>query len=156
LSLRLLGPVVGLNIWHFVMEYWMYSERLPAIAKYMDGVVSNTTPKERAFDKLPPSVRWKAENYNHLFEQPTQFYAVALTMALLAHRAETAGAAGATGLGELDVRLAWAYVGIRVVHSLVQSLGNRIPVRFGLFASCSIALTVLTGRAGFELWRLSK
>jgi hypothetical protein len=29
--------------------------------------------------QLPTSVRWRADNYNNLMEQPTMFYAVALT-----------------------------------------------------------------------------
>lgn len=29
----LLGPVIGLNAWTFVMEVWMYAQRLPGISK---------------------------------------------------------------------------------------------------------------------------
>lgn len=32
---------------------------------------------------IPPSVRWKADNYNHLLEQPTNFYAVVLALQYL-------------------------------------------------------------------------
>jgi MAPEG family len=47
-------------------------------------------------------VRWKADNYNNLMEQPTLFYAVTLALALL-------------GAGEgLNTGLAWLYVGLRV------------------------------------------
>jgi hypothetical protein len=84
---------------------------------------------------LPHDARWPADNYNHLLEQPTQFYAVALALALL----------GADD--DLNVKLAWGYVGIRVAHSLVQAITNRIPVRFSLFALSSVALAGLTGRA---------
>jgi hypothetical protein len=77
---------------------------------------------------LPPHVRWKADNYNHLMEQPTVFYAVALALALLGHGDGWAA------------RLAWAYVALRVVHSLVQALWNRIEVRFSLFTLSTFAL----------------
>src|SRR3546814_10551434 len=33
-------------------------------------------------DVLPAEVQWKAHNYNHLMEQPTVFYAVAIALAV--------------------------------------------------------------------------
>jgi hypothetical protein len=80
-------------------------------------------------------VRWKADNYNHLMEQPTQFYATALALAVL-------GDASSWSLG-----LAWAYVALRVVHSLWQVLVNNIQVRFSLFAISSLVLFALVVRA---------
>ena len=45
------------------------------------------------------------------------------------------------GCGEgMNLLLAWAYVGLRIAHSLVQALVNRVLVRFGLFALASLAL----------------
>ena len=87
---------------------------------------------------LPAPVRWKADNYNHLMEQPTLFYAIAITLALVDPDATNRA-------------LAWAYVGLRVVHSLVQTLINKIEVRFAVFALSSIALIVLTARAALAL-----
>jgi hypothetical protein len=83
---------------------------------------------------LPRDVKWPADNYNHLHEQPTQFYAVVLALTLI----------GADD--PLNVKLAWGYVGIRVVHSLVQSIANPIMKRFTLFVLSSSVLAVLTGR----------
>jgi hypothetical protein len=89
------------------------------------------------FDKLiPPKLRWKADNYNHLFEQPTQFYAICLTLSLLGSESK------------LDARLAWLYVVLRVVHSLIQCTTNPIMVRFRTFIAMSIVLATMTGRAG--------
>lgn len=77
---------------------------------------------------LPPQVRWKADNYNHLMEQPTVFYAAAFSLALL-------------GRGQgAPLALAWSYVGLRIAHSLLQATWNKIEVRFSLFALSSIAL----------------
>ena len=80
---------------------------------------------------LPPSVQWKAHNYNHLHEAPTVFYAVALVLAIVGH-----------GDG-LSATLAWVYVGLRVIHSLVQVLGNRVMVRFAVFMLSSLVLLAL-------------
>ena len=78
--------------------------------------------------QLPAKVRWKADNYNHLMEQPTLFYAVALVLAI-----------SGAGTG-LSVTLAWSYVGLRVLHSLVQALTNKIEVRFAVFVVSSLFL----------------
>lgn len=90
--------------------------------------MDSNAPRGEQMSQLPASVRWKADNYNHLMEQPTIFYAIAFALALMEH-----------GSGA-NLMLAWAYVGLRVVHSLVQSLGNKIIVRFALFFLSSLAL----------------
>lgn len=116
------------------MEAWMYATRLPAISKYKINSAPDKIEDEMK-TKIPPQIRWKADNYNHLMEQPTQFYAVALTLALM-------GANDSTTVG-----LAWGYVGIRVAHSLVQATVNKILVRFSMFATSSVVLAVMTFRA---------
>lgn len=115
------------------MWAWMYATRLPAIGASKMKLDPNA-PRGEQMATLPSRVRWKADNYNHLMEQPTVFYAVALATALIAPADHVA------------VILAWIYVGLRVAHSLLQSLVNVIPLRFALFALSSIALIVLTVR----------
>lgn len=134
---EIIRPVVALVGWTLVMWVWMYATRLPAMMKMKDldmaGMVGTTG--RTLDDILPPSVQWKAHNYNHLHEQPTLFYAVALVLALL-------GAGnGVTAL------LAWAYVGLRVVHSLVQVSSNKVAVRFSVFLLASLCLIALWARA---------
>lgn len=129
-----LAPVIALNLWTLIMEGWMYATRLPAIRQLNIPMSPDATPNEFGA-KFPPSVRWKADNYNHLHEQPTAFYAVALSLAHI----------GADD--KVSVGLAWTYVGLRVIHSLVQSLSNRIPLRFSVFATSSCVLAALTIKA---------
>lgn len=127
----ILQPVVALVAWSLVMWLWMYATRIPAIMKAnmkMDPQAVNGAQ----MSMLPANVRWKADNYNHLMEQPTIFYAVCVVLVL-------------TGAGTgLAVNLAWAYVGLRIVHSLVQALANKIEVRFGIFVLSSLVLAGLT------------
>jgi hypothetical protein len=123
----LLAPLVALAAWSMVMWLWMYVTRLPAMRRAGMKPDSNA-PRGEQMNQLPPSVRWKADNYNHLMEQPTLFYAVVLALVL---------AGGGSGA---EVALAWVYTGLRVVHSLVQALINRIEVRFVLFILSSLAL----------------
>lgn len=130
----ILKPVIMLVAWTMVMWLWMYATRLPAIMK-LGMKMDPHLPKGEQMSQLPSTVRWKADNYNHLMEQPTIFYAVALSLAFLG-----------AGTG-LNAALAWAYVGSRVVHSLLQALVNKIEVRFMIFSVSSLILLALTVRA---------
>jgi hypothetical protein len=135
----LLAPVMALVLWTYVMWGWMYVTRIPAIQR-MGLKLDPTAPRGEQMASLPPSVRWKADNYNHLFEQPLLFYATALTLAL------------AGDASDLSVGLAWAYVASRVVHSLWQALVNRIEIRFVLFALSSLILLALAVRAALRVF----
>ncbi len=46
----------------------------------------------------------------------------------------------------LHIDLAWGYVGLRVVHSLVQNTVNRVTVRFLVFALSTLALMAMAVR----------
>src|SRR4051812_35974484 len=127
----IVAPVVALAVWTHVMWFWMYATRIPAIFAARLRLDPNL-PKGEQMAMLPPRVRWKADNYNHLFEQPTVFYAVALALAVIGQ-----------GSG-LNATLAWAYVGLRVAHSLLQALWNNITARFSVFALSAFVLMALT------------
>ncbi len=131
----LLLPVVALAVWTFVMWFWMYATRLPAIRAARMPLDPNA-PRGEQMATLPPRVRWKADNYNHLFEQPTIFYGVGVVVALVDDAARGP-----------SLYLAWAYVLLRVAHSLLQALVNKIELRFTLFALSSLVLLALTVRA---------
>jgi hypothetical protein len=125
----LIAPVLVLVGWTFVMWFWMYATRIPAMQEAqvdLEEIARTGAPLD-----LPPKVSRVADNYNHLHEQPTIFYAVALA-------AQAAGAADPLAVG-----LAWAYVGLRVVHSLVQATANIIMLRFTVFAVASLVLMAL-------------
>lgn len=139
MSHSILQPVIALVIWSMVMWAWLYATRLPAMIRARTKLDA-TLPRDVMLGGLPPQVRWKADNYNHLMEQPTLFYATALTLALLDQ-----------GDG-LNLGLAWAYVGLRVIHSLIQALLNRIPLRFGVFMTASLVLLGLVVRAAFAVF----
>ena len=81
---QILAPVIALVAWTLVMQAWMYATRFPAMrAAGIDlGKLVGTRGVD-ADNVLPRQAQWKAHNYNHLHEQPTLFYAVALTLALI-------------------------------------------------------------------------
>lgn len=138
IGMDILQPAVALMIWTMVMWAWMYATRIPAMSK-APGIEAPAklvgTTGSQLREKLPDSVNWKADNYNHLHEQPTVFYAVAIVLAII-------------GAGDgMSAFLAWIYTGLRVAHSLVQVTANRVIVRFVLFALSSIVLIALIAKA---------
>ena len=136
----ILGPIVALVAWSLVMMLWMAATRLPAMRR--KGIRIGTLVGGRGADLdgvLEDSIQWKSHNYSHLMEQPTVFYAVALSLALMDQ-----------GDG-LNLTLAWVYVGLRIAHSLVQAIFNRVLVRFLLFHLSSLALVGLTVHAAAVL-----
>ena len=140
-GMAILKPVVALAAWTMVMWLWMYATRIPAMGKAGIDSASLVGGTGKDLDgKLPENVQWIAHNYNHLHEAPTVFYAVALVLAITGH-----------GDG-LNATIGWIYVGLRVLHSIVQASINRVIVRFGLFALSSLALIALVVHAVFALF----
>jgi hypothetical protein len=135
----ILGAVIALVLWSFVMWAWLYATRLPAVVR-LKIQYDPQRPSSEFLNQIPPRVQWKADNYNHLMEQPTLFYATAITLSLL-------GAGGG-----LNATLAWVYVGLRVAHSLVQALVNIVMLRFAIFMVASIVLLLLAIRAAMILF----
>ena len=127
---ELLLPILVLVLWTLFMETWMIITRLSAMtaAKIQPQDAERT---QNLGEQLPKHVQWKADNYNHLMEHPTIFYAAALAM-------------GIAGMGSaLNLILAWLYVGLRIIHSIVQVSVNKVMIRFGLFVLSSLALAAM-------------
>ena len=136
----ILAPVVALVAWTLVMQIWMYATRFPAMKRKGIEIKGRRGGKGTQLDGvLEDHVQWKAHNYNHLLEQPTLFYAMAITIALL------------DGGGGGNLWLAWAYVALRVLHSLIQATSNIVRWRFLVFNLASLVLLALTLHAGMIL-----
>lgn len=129
----ILAPAAVLVLWSLIMLFWLAATRLPAMSKA--GIDLKTAPPGgRGIDIepiLPAKLNWISHNYTHLMEQPTLFYAVIGILAL----------AGA-GNG-LNLTLAWGYVGLRIVHSLWQTLVNVTSIRFLIFLLSTLCLLIL-------------
>ena len=136
----ILAPVVALAAWSMLMMLWLYATRFPAMRRAGISLKGRVGTRGSALDGVvEDQVQWKAHNYMHLTEQPTIFYAVALALALL-HEGDG-----------INLILAWAYVGLRILHSLVQATTNVVHHRFLLFTLASVALIGLTVHAGASL-----
>lgn len=139
IGMDILAPVVALLAWTMVMWLWMYATRIPAMNKA--GISPDDARKTGTLDQaLPPEAQWKAHNFNHLHESPTVFYAVAIVLAVIGH-----------GDG-MNALIAWAYVGLRIAHSLVQATINKVAIRFVLYALSSLVLMVLIFHAAIPVF----
>ena len=133
----LVTPVLALVLWTLVIWIWMYATRIPAMQK------AKIDPQEAARTRtltLAPEVMWVSDNYNHLMEQPTIFYATAIA-------AQIAGQADPINIG-----LAWTYVVLRIVHSFVQCTRNIVMLRFSVFTLSTLALAALALRSAAALF----
>ena len=142
--MTILQPLVALMAWTMVMWLWMYVTRNPAMSRAKIDTANLTGGTGKDLDGVvPDKVQWKAHNYNHLHEAPTLFYAVGLVLALI-------------GQGDgMNALIAWIYVGLRVIHSLVQVTANKVMVRFVLFALSSLVLIALIIHAGMAVFEMA-
>ena len=120
------------------MLVWLYATRIPAMA------AAKINPEKfkddpTAREKLPVGARRVAANYAHLMEQPTLFYAICGSIQLL------------DAATPFNIGLAWLYVTLRVVHSLVQATANIIAIRFTLFLIASVVLGWLVVNAAIAM-----
>jgi hypothetical protein len=126
----MLTPVLALIVWSLLVWIWMYATRIPAMQ------AAKIAPQDARFpgslDVLPASARQVADNYNHLMEQPTIFYSLVFYVVLSGHTSP------------LSIDLAWAYVGLRILHSLIQGTANIVNLRFLVFALSTLALMAMS------------
>lgn len=132
----ILAPVVALVAWTLVMLVWMVATRIPAMRRAgisLKGRVGSRTGSLEGV--VEDEVNWKAHNHTHLHEHPTLFYAICLSLALMGFG------------GGVNLWLAWAYVALRIAHSLVQATVNIVLYRFILWILSCICLIGLTVHA---------
>jgi hypothetical protein len=133
----ILQPVFVMALLTLVMFIWMYATRIPAMSRA--GIDAQSATKQ-SLQALPPEVVRVADNYNHLFEQPTLFYAVALAIAVFGH------------VDALHVGCAWAFAILRIAHSLVQASVNIILIRFTIFSLSWVALAIMIVRESLAVF----
>jgi len=136
----LLAPLVALVAWTLVVMVWMAFTRLPAMKKAGIDVTKLVGGRGANLEGvIPDRVQWKSHNYTHLLEQPTIFYAIVLTLAMM-------------GMNQpINVYLAWGYVVFRMLHSMIQCTSNIVRFRFPLFGLASFCLLGLTVHAGARI-----
>lgn len=133
---NIMAPLLALVIWTLIVLVWLYVRRIPAMRKA--GIDPAKIKGSESFASLPPmnpKAVWVADNYNHLHEQPVLFYALCVYTHLVG-----------PGNEPLMVGLAWVYVAIRVLHTLIQVTTNYVPLRFAVFNIGSLMLMIMAVR----------
>ena len=82
-----------------------------------------------------------ADNFRNLFEVPVLFYAVVPLLVL------------AQAVTATTVALAWAYVALRALHSLIHLSYNRVVHRFLAYAASTACVFAMWALLGAALWR---
>jgi hypothetical protein len=124
----LILPVLALVAWSILVWLWMIMGRVSVMRR--ERIHPQKAVRTREFSTSGRE-QWVADNYNHLMEQPTIFYAAAL-------------AAHAAGQGNaINIGLAWTYVIIRIVHTLIQTSSNIVMWRFYAFIASTAALAAM-------------
>ena len=130
----ILAPVVALVAWTLVMMLWMIVTRFAAMRRKGISLKGRVGSRSGSLEGvIEDEVNWKSHNHTNLHEHPTLFYAIAMSLSLMYFG------------GGINLYLAWAYVALRIAHSLVQVTVNIVMYRFLLWilsALCLIALTV--------------
>lgn len=116
-----------------LMILLLFISRGPSIIKFW-GNLQFARHAEDVRSNQEPRDRYITDNYNHLFEQPTLYYAVVVYIYLMEHT------------DELHLQLAWGYVGLRVVHSIIQLTSNNVSWRALVFILSSLCLVGMIGR----------
>lgn len=135
---QFLTPVLVLIIWNFVILAILLMRRIPAM-KRAGRPAQDYIKNPALMNDLPDKARWAGDNYNHLFEQPVLFYVLMFYLALTAQT------------GPVNLALGLLYVGLRIVHSLIQVTYNNVLHRFGVFLAGSLVLMLMAAGAVINL-----
>ena len=138
----ILQPVILMGLLSFVMMLWMYATRIPASKEIeKKGVnLQDLSHPSKLGGVFPSKVERVADNYNHLFEQPTVFYALSFVIWAL------------NMTDSIYLICAWLYFVIRLVHSVFQATLNLVWVRFGLFIFSWLILAVMIFKLIFSVF----
>jgi len=134
----LLLPLLALVFLTFVVWVYMYVTRLSEIKrKSIDPQTLDTRAHSQALLTDSPE---PADNLKNLFELPILFYlAILLALVLMIQ-------------DQPLVQLAWGYVALRYLHSLVHCTYNRVMHRFTAYvASCLVLMVIWARLAAYVL-----
>jgi hypothetical protein len=129
---NLLQPVLAMVLLHAVVWIWMTITRGRAMA--LAGMTLEEGRHTTALQQLPDPARQVADNYNHLFELPTVFYALVFYIWAMGHA------------DFIHLVCAWCFFASRVIHSIVHGTINRVAIRFPIFALGWVLIVVMSVR----------
>lgn len=134
---EIFGPFIGMLLLTFVVWTVMYVRRIAFLKANNIDAQRLTTP-EKGLQIIPEEVSYPANNLRNLFEIPVAFYALCLYLYVTAQVDAT------------YVLAAWAFLGFRVVHSLIHCTINIVMLRFLAYMAGALALWFMLARAALQ------
>ena len=133
------GPFLGMLLLTFVVWVHLYLRRLSFIKTNRIDAQQLTTP-DRRNQIIPEEVSYPAYNFQNLFELPVVFYALCLCLYVT------------QGVDVVYVVVAWAFFGLRVVHSLIHCTSNLVMLRFITYMAGAVTLWFMVLRAAVNFF----
>lgn len=133
----ILYPVLVLVLQTMVVWAVMYYTRLRFMAH--EHVEPQSIADARDADARLGPVSGPSNNFRNLAEVPPLFYLLAVVLFLL---------------GQVDTPYlvgAWLFVGLRMIHSLIQCTNNRVPHRFAVYFLSTTLLWAMWLRLAWTL-----
>ena len=127
MQFELLNPVFVLILWTFIIFLIMAYGRVRFLKNPQDAAHTKNIKSVG-----PAWLERTVDNYNHLFEQPVAFYAVTISIAII------------NNFDPILIQCAWAFVCIRILHSIVQVTFNLVVLRFILFVAGWLIIAYMT------------
>ena len=128
--MNILYPMFGMILLSCFVVLALYLSRLMPIIKNF-GNLESARYADDFRPLLPEKLRNITANYNHIFEQPTLFYATVIYIYLMNHGDMT------------NIVLAWGYVVFRSFHTIIQLTLNNVSMRVIPFIFSGICLILL-------------
>lgn len=131
--MNILYPMFGMILLSCVVVIVFYLSRLVPVIKNF-GNLESARYSDEFRSQLPVSLKNITANYNHIFEQPTLYYAVIIYIYLMQHVDIT------------NIILAWSYVALRLMHTIIQFTINNVSLRVIPFILSGLCLIIIIMR----------
>ena len=127
------SPMFVMVVLTIVVWAYMYLRRIPFLTA--SGIDPNEITPARLAEISPPAVANPSDNLKNLFEIPVLFYVTCLYLFVTQQ------------VDSLHLYAAWAFVCLRILHSIIHCTVNIVMVRFGIYFLSCVALFVMIGRS---------
>jgi hypothetical protein len=133
-STELALPMLGMMILTLLVWVFMFIRRISYAQSNKIDIEDFRTPAD-VQALIPDAESAPGNNLKNLFELPILFYAICLYLTVTLQ------------VDSLYVNCAWAFLVLRVLHSLIHCTYNKVAHRFAVYMLSGIALWIMVVRA---------
>jgi len=137
MSTAILWPTFALVMLIFVVLVTLATQRFRHVRAHPPRPenIATSTAAKAYFEP----VESPANNLANLFEMPVLYFALVPLLLLFRHA------------GHFEVLLAWIYVALRIVHSLIHIGRGKVTLRFMVYLASCLVLAVMWGAFGLSM-----